>query len=302
MKLTWIAVGAMALFGVSIQTGWGEEKKEEKPDAPVSKRLPGEAKVPTEKITIFNGKNLDGLYTYIRDTKYEDPRGVFTVTDGDLHISGDGWGYVATKQAYKDYHIVLEYRWGDRTWDSRKDRTKDSGLLVHSVGPDGGYGKGTWMPSIEVQIIEGGVGDFILVRPDDPKTVPVPFYLTCEVDTDRDGEIIWKKGGEKLTITQEKSRRINWFGRDPDWEDKLGFRGKDDPDSPGKLWTRIDVYCEGNTIKTFVNGVQVNEAIDCSPTEGQIQVQTELAELFVRRWELYPIGEGPKPAPAEQDE
>ena len=41
-------------------------------------------------IRLFNGKNLDGLYTWLNDTRYEDPRKVFTVEDGMIHISGDG--------------------------------------------------------------------------------------------------------------------------------------------------------------------------------------------------------------------
>jgi hypothetical protein len=43
----------------------------------------------------------------------------------------------------------------------------------------------------------------------------------------------------------------------------------------------------------------VNEAYNATPTAGQIQLQTELAEVFFRRWELYPLESGPIPAPAE---
>jgi hypothetical protein len=45
--------------------------------------------------------------------------------------------------------------------------------------------------------------------------------------------------------------------------------------------------------------VLVNEALDCHPEKGKIQLQTELAEVFFRRLELYPVGKGPKPAKAE---
>jgi hypothetical protein len=44
----------------------------------------------------------------------------------------------------------------------------------------------------------------------------------------------------------------------------------------------------------------VNEAFDVTPTEGRIQLQTELAEIFYRRWELWPLDKGPKPEPAQQ--
>ena len=42
------------------------------------------------------------------------------------------------------------------------------------------------MPSIEVQIIEGGVGDFIAVGGPDETGKRVPISLTCTVGPDRD--------------------------------------------------------------------------------------------------------------------
>ena len=116
--------------------------------------------------------------------------------------------------------------------------------------------------------------------------------LTCEVDRDRDGEVIWKKGGKKETFDLENRARINWYGRDPDWEDVLDFRGKDDVESPGLEWTRFDVFCDGGHIQTYVNGVLVNEGFDATPDYGKLQLQTELAELFVRKWELWPARQG----------
>jgi hypothetical protein len=246
-------------------------------------------------IRLFDGKSLDGFYTFLRDTKYDDPRQVFRVTDGMLHITGDGLGCLTTMNAYRDYHLVLEFKWGPRTWGDRKTRTKDSGLLIHSIGPDGGYG-GNWMSSIEVQIIEGGMGDFILVAGNDKEGQPIPLSLTCEVDRDRDGEVIWKKGGQRETFGLKNRQRINWFGRDPDWEDKLGFRGKQDVESPDGQWNRFDVICKGGQIQTYVNGTLVNEGFDAYPTAGRIQLQAELAEIFFRRFELWPLAKGPEPA------
>src|SRR5262249_55941051 len=54
---------------------------------------------PKEVIHLFNGKDLSGLSTWLKDTKREDPRKVFSVTDGQIHISGDGFGYVGTTKA-----------------------------------------------------------------------------------------------------------------------------------------------------------------------------------------------------------
>ena len=167
-------------------------------------------------IKLFNGKNLAGFYTWTSDTNYQDPRKVFTVKDGLLTISGDGFGGLTTIDDYRDYHLILEFKWGEKTWGSRKERTRDSGLLIHSYGPDGGRGagadgrRGPWLPSIEAQIIEGGVGDILVLSGRDPKTgIEYPVSLTAEVTKDRDGETVWKKGGERRSFS---SGRINWYG------------------------------------------------------------------------------------------
>ncbi len=241
-------------------------------------------------IKLYNGKNLDGLTTWLRDAKHEDPRGVFSVKDGMLHITGNGYGYVRTNERFRDYHLVIEFRWGKRTWKPRVKRSRDSGVLVHCIGPDGGYSN-VFMAGIEAQIIEGGVGDFIVCSGAERDGTKIPVSLSAEICKDRDGEKVWKAGGEKVTIS---GGRINWYGRDPDWKDVIDFRGKDDVESPGQEWTRMDVICEGAKIKILVNGVLVNEGFDASTTEGQIMVQTEGAELFVRRWELWPLGKAPK--------
>jgi hypothetical protein len=242
-------------------------------------------------IKLFNGKDLSGLYTWLRDARYEDPRQVFTAHDGILRISGDGLGYLCTEQSYRDYHLIIEFKWGERTWGDRKDRARDSGVLVHCHGPDGNYG-GTWMASVEAQIIEGGVGDLLVLTGKDPDDgTPVPTSLAAQVEKDRDGETVWSPEGKQQTFT---SGRINWFGRDPDWKDEVGFRGPQDVESPFGRWTRMDVICDGGSIVVKVNGVKVNEASEASPASGKILVQTELAETFVRRWELWPIGDAPE--------
>jgi hypothetical protein len=254
---------------------------------------------PTEVIKLFDGRTLGDCYTFLQDTKRADPRRVFRITDGRLHVTGDGLGSLITNKEYRDYHLVLEFKWDEQTFRDRKMKTKDTGLLIHSQGADGGY-NGIWMPSFEVQIIEGGLGDFILVNGAGLDGNPVPLSLTCEVARDRDGEVVWKQGGQRETFNLKNRKRINWFGRDPDWADRLGFRGQNDIDRSQTEWTRFDVVCDGGHIQTFVNGTLVNEAFDASPDYGRIQIQSELAEAFFRRWELYPLDKAPQPAPAEQ--
>jgi len=241
-----------------------------------------------ELIKLFNGKDLDNCYSWIRDIGYEDPNDVFTVQDGVMRISGEGYGGLITKQTYRDYHMVIEFKWGGKTWGDREDRARDSGVLFHCFGPDGNFG-GTWMASIEAQIIEGGVGDVLILSGQDPETGdPLTTTMTAEITKDRDGERVWKKGGQRVTLN---GGRINWWGRDVEWEDKIDFRGKQDLESPFGEWTRMDVICRGGHILVKVNGELVNEAFDAKPDSGKLLLQTEQAELLVRRWDLLPLSD-----------
>jgi hypothetical protein len=242
---------------------------------------------PKEKTSLFNGKDFTGFYTYMKDTMYEDPRKIFTVvkdTDGTsvIRVSGDGYGGFLTKNAYKNYHLTVEYRWGTKTWAPRDKATRDSGILVHCMGPDGGYG-GVWPSSIECQLIEGGTGDLLVVPGKDAK---IPPSVISEIDRDRDGEMIWKKGGKRELI---KGGRVNWYGRDPDWKDELGFRGKVDVESPGQEWTKVECIADGDHLTFLVNGKVVNEAFEAKPSSGKLCFQTEGAEVFFRKIEIAPV-------------
>src|SRR5262249_26564224 len=91
--------------------------------------------------------------------------------------------------------------------------------------------------------------------------------------------------------TDGKNKRVNWEKRDPDWKDEAGFRGKNDVQSRYNEWTRFEVIAKGDTLQYIVNGVLVNEATECNPSEGKICLQTEGAEMLVKRFELYPLGQ-----------
>jgi putative membrane-bound dehydrogenase-like protein len=216
------------------------------------------------------------------------PKDIWTFAkDGTFNISGRGYGYVATKENYRDYHLVLEFKWGTKTWGGREKKAKDNGILLHAYGPHGAYSD-TWMASIEAQIIEGGVGDILVLSPKLADGTELTTSLSAEFVLDRDKEKIWKQGATRQTVTKG---RINWRGRDEDWSDTVGFRGKNDVESPSGEWNRLEVIAKGDTLQYFVNGALINEAFDCKPAEGKILLQTEGAEMIVRRYELYPLGE-----------
>lgn len=218
---------------------------------------------------------------------HDAPQDIWKLEDGVLHVSGRGYGYVATRQDYQDYHLVIEFKWGEKTWGKREKAARDNGILLHAYGPHGAYG-GTWMASIEAQIIEGGTGDILVLSPKLSDGTVLTTSLAADIGRDRDKEMIWKKGEPRQTIT---SGRINWEKRDVDWSDTKGFRGRDEVEKPAGEWNRLEVVAKGDTLQYFLNGVQVNEAFEAKPSSGKVLLQTEGAEMFVRRYELWPLGE-----------
>jgi hypothetical protein len=230
-------------------------------------------------IFAFNGKDLTGFYTYLREHRYDDPARVFTVHDGMIDISGEEFGGLTTREEFHDYHLIAEWKWGERTWAPRKQKARDSGILLHCVGPDGAAG-GNWMQSQECQIIEGGCGDFIMVPGKEKPS------LTCEARRADDGQLYYEKGSAPVT---RDSARFNWWGRDPEWKDILGFRGKRDVERPAGEWNRMEVICDGDTITNIVNGYVVNAGTKSSLTKGKIIFQSEGAEILFRKIEIRPL-------------
>jgi neutral ceramidase len=238
-----------------------------------------QAITPHETIPLFNGRDLDGWYKWLRGTRYEDPKNVFSVKDGAIRISGEDWGGIATRKTYRDYHLVVEWRWGGPTHGERVGKARDSGILVHALGEDGAYSN-TWLESVESQVIEGGTGDFIMVG---GRQQPA---LTAKVRVGTKNELYWDENGKPVTRNRG---RFDWYGRDPEWKDVTGFRGKQDVEKPTGEWNRSEVICDGDTIQNILNGKVVNYGFNSSHTFGKIQLQSEGAEIWIRRVELQPL-------------
>lgn len=208
-------------------------------------------------IKLFNGKNLDGFYTWVENQgKNQDPNRVFTVHDGMIHVSGTAMGYFSTEQEFENYRLIVEFKWGEKTHTPREGKARDSGILYHFVGPDK-----IWPKSIEFQVIEGGTGDIILV----------------------DGGAITAGG------SAHPEGRIDRQGKG-EWKDVAGYR---DPagevEKPHGQWNRLELIAAGDTVKYYVNGKLVNEGMGASPQRGKILFQSEGAELFYRHIKLTPL-------------
>jgi hypothetical protein len=237
------------------------------------------AESPKETMHLFNGKDLTGFYTYIQGIgKNSDPKKVFTVEDGAIHVSGDGYGGFITEKEYENYHLIVEFKWGEKTWGRREKAARDSGILLHCTGEEG-YNGGPWMESIECQMIEGGTGDILLVR---GKNQP-----TCMAPAEQRGrEWYYTKGAPEHKFPPG---RLNWWGRSPEWKDVKGFRGKQDVERPVGEWNTLEVLADGDKLTYTLNGQFVNAATNCSHTKGKLLFQTEGAEVFFRKIDMKPL-------------
>ena len=115
---------------------------------------------PKEKFEkLFNGKDFTGWYSFIDGYgKDSDPLRVFQVEPGGIiHASGEKFGYLCTNTAYKNFHVKLEFKWGERKWEPRLNQKRDGGLLY--LVPIDSIDK-IWPCGIECQIQEGDTGDF----------------------------------------------------------------------------------------------------------------------------------------------
>jgi hypothetical protein len=249
---------------------------------------------PADTIRLFDGTTLGRFETWLVDDHHADPLRVFTVVDQvdgapAIRISGERWGGIVTRESFRDYRLIVEFRWGPVTWGNRRNAARDSGVLIHgqgTIGNTAANGNGPWMRSVEAQIIEGGVGDIILVagfEPDGTRIVPA---MTARARRDRDGEPVFDPNGEEQVF---QNGRLNWSGRDVDWQDRLGFRGRADVESAYGEWTRLEVVADGDRMTNLVNGTVVAEAYRLSPAHGRIVIQSEGAEIYIRRIDLEPL-------------
>jgi len=245
-----------------------------------------------QPVRLFNGRNLEGWTSWLVDTRHQDPRRVFSVIDGNLRLSGDGLGYLATDGSYSNYTLTVEWRWGttNTSWGDRLGKARDSGLFLHATGPHGNShdGSGAFMAAIECNLFQGATGDILLIRGADYDGTLIAPRITAEVSPNRDpdGWFTWQPGGRLQTI--ERWGRLNWRRKSPQWQDVFDFRGAHDRErSPGR-WNRLECEALGDRLRIRLNGALINEASQLWPRHGRILLQCEGSEILFRRVELQP--------------
>jgi hypothetical protein len=238
---------------------------------------------PREVIRPFNGKDFSGLCTWLKKTGREDPKRVFRIENGTIRCGAEDMGYIATQDAYQNFHLIVEYKWGERNPDAKEVR--NSGVLLHGTGPDGAA-DGVWMTSIECQLAQGCEGDLIVIRGKTDSGDPYPATIASTTRVAEDGRTRWLAEGQK---TLYSGKQFWWSKHEPFFKELIDTRGKDDVASPLGDWTKVECLCAGARITIKINGVTVNECFDTKPAAGKILLQTEGHEVYFRNFELRPL-------------
>lgn len=187
-----------------------------------------------------------------------------------LHISGEIYGGLTTIKSYQNYHLTLQFRWGEKKWPPRRYALRDSGLLYHCHGPHGAFWN-VWKASLEFQVQESDLGDFIPLA------------------------------GTKASIRHTHLEGIKRARFDPDSTQRTNgyISAWPEPDAPHGKWNQLDLYTWGDFSAHIVNGEVVmvvekakNKA-GAPLTSGQIQLQSEAAECYYKNIEINPITQLP---------
>jgi len=106
---------------------------------------------PTNRIDLFNGKDLTGWIAVSRTNSATAE--TWSVGAGVIRCTGKPTGYLRTEQSYRDYKLTVEWR-----FVKVAPKADNTGVLVHLQMPDQ-----VWPPCIQCQGKYGSQGDLFLM-------------------------------------------------------------------------------------------------------------------------------------------
>jgi hypothetical protein len=225
-------------------------------------------------IPLFNGKNMDGFYTYMqRSGKNVDPQGYYKVENGMIHLMDippttavQETGFFATEKSYGNCRLRIEYKWGPKRFAPFAN-THDSGILYFVTGPDKVYPS-----SLEFQVADGLVGDLWQLNN------AYRMQTTVKSIADR----------QKVYLPADA-------GGVP-WTFASGFLQRSATAELPSDWNTLEVIMEDNNATQLVNGqtvLRISGLVtrsDGTPvTEGRIGMQCQGSEMFIRTIAIQPL-------------
>ena len=142
-----------------------------------------------KKTKLFQAGKRAEWHTFLSQSKKDrDPKNVFSFEKNVLHVSGEEFGYIITEKKYSNFHLTVEFKWGEKKFPPREKEKRDAGIMYHV---DLYSGDKIWPRSLEYQIQEGDCGDFWMT---DSTTISQGDSLTPSRNWFR---VIKTKDGEK---------------------------------------------------------------------------------------------------------
>lgn len=196
-----------------------------------------------------------------------DPKEVFSMIELDgqsvLAISGEIYGCVSTKETFSNYHLSLQFKWGEKKWEPRLDKLRDSGILYHSFGDHGGIWN-VWKACVEAQVQEGECGDIYLL-----------------------GSHQGNPNVFATTVSKEGQKFQTWDPKGKDTHQRSRIIKKGNFEKPNGEWNTMEIFALGDEAFHLVNGQVVMHITqikrkDEPLTSGHIQLQSEGAEIYYR--------------------
>lgn len=99
---------------------------------------------------LFNGKDLSN-WNFLVDKNAVPAEQVFFIKDGKIHITGNPFGYMYTKEKYGDFKLHVEWRWPEGV-----EANSGIFLLIEET-------KNPFPNGIECQLHAGDAGDLLLL-------------------------------------------------------------------------------------------------------------------------------------------
>jgi hypothetical protein len=161
-----------------------------------------------------------------------------------------------------------------------------AGGLIHCTGRPLGYMRTlqsyqNYQVTVEYRFVNpGNTGVLVQINLPDQMN-PWPKCIECQGLHNHLGDF-WFWGGS--SCTELRALGVKASGRRHNEVPRPG----PSTEKPSGEWNTYTIIASGSTVQTWVNGVLVNQATNCTVTSGFIGLQSEGAKLEVRRVTLEP--------------
>src|SRR5262245_11375692 len=268
-------------------------------------------------ISLFNGRNLDGWYTFLQTSGkgVAEKNGMVKVEEGLLHIMGnevtaknEESGYLATNQDYENVRIRVEYKWGVKRFPPRLENKRDNGVLYHIVGADR-----VWPTCVECQVQETDTGDYFMLGGTRAPQGQLPGGGAAGfVQLINAANRVGGPGGAAPAGGAAGAPPTAGAAPATPPAASAGRGNAPEPTSSRKLkdgdfeklddWNIVEVIAQNNRSTHLVNGRIVNLVSNIQQpdpqnqgqfiplTRGKIGIEIEYAEIWYRRIEIKPLG------------